>query len=131
MQTAPADQPTCGQGLAANAALPAKLAEVLSAQSEVLERHMRALDGGDSTAQRELEAYSGLVSAYRAAASQLSNIGDLMTSYRNLPMARHDLAVMAGPRGQMEAFQRFVALEQELVGLLISKLASEQELLQG
>ena len=54
-----------------------------------------------------------------------------MTSYRNLPMARHDLAVMAGPRGQMEAFQRFVALEQELVGLLISKLASEQELLQG
>jgi hypothetical protein len=38
------DRPTCGEGLAANSILPAKLAELMAAQAEVLERHTRALD---------------------------------------------------------------------------------------
>ena len=38
------DQWTCGKGLAAGADLPGKLAALLAARAEVLERHTRALD---------------------------------------------------------------------------------------
>ena len=46
------DRPTCGEGLAANAVLPAKLAELMAAQAEVLKRHTRALDLTDAAAQK-------------------------------------------------------------------------------
>jgi hypothetical protein len=52
-----------------------------------------------------------------------------MTSYRNLPMGRHDMTVMTDPKGQMEAFRCFVAVERELLALLQTKLEAEEELL--
>jgi hypothetical protein len=56
MDTHTDDQPTCGHGLAGNAVLPAKLAELMAAQADVLERHTLALDPSDLHARRELEA---------------------------------------------------------------------------
>jgi hypothetical protein len=53
-QTEHGDRPTCGEGLAANAVLPAKLADLMTARAEVLKRHTRALDPIDATAQKEL-----------------------------------------------------------------------------
>jgi hypothetical protein len=44
-------------------------------------------------------------------------------------MGRHDMAVMADPEGQMEAFQRFIAVERELLALLQAKLEAEEKLL--
>jgi len=63
------DQPTCGEGLAANAVLPAKLAELMAARAEVLKRHTRALDLTDAAAQKELDAYTSLERAHRDVAS--------------------------------------------------------------
>jgi HPt (histidine-containing phosphotransfer) domain-containing protein len=123
------EQPTCGQGLAANAVLPAKLAEVLAARAEVLERHMQALDRADPNAQPELDAYANLARAHRGAASELSRLAHEMAGCRDLPMARHDLAVMANPEGQLEAFRRFVAVERELLAVLQANLEQEERLL--
>ena len=122
------DRPTCGEGLAANAILPTKLAELIAAQAEVLKRHTRALDPTDTTAQRELDAYTRLERAHRDVASELAELGEEMAGYRNLPMARHDMTVMADPEGQIEAFRRFVAVERELLMLLQTKLEAEGEL---
>jgi hypothetical protein len=44
-------------------------------------------------------------------------------------MGRHDMAVMADPEGQMKAFQRFIAVERELLALLQAKLEAEEKLL--
>ncbi|MBV9543637.1 MAG: hypothetical protein JOY61_04605 [Chloroflexi bacterium] len=41
---------TCGRGLAANAALPRLLSELMGAQADVLERHTRAIDTTDGNA---------------------------------------------------------------------------------
>ena len=38
------DQVTCGQGLAANAVIPAKLGELIASMAEILEVHTKALD---------------------------------------------------------------------------------------
>jgi hypothetical protein len=123
------DQPTCGEGLAANAVLPAKLAELMSARAEVLKRHTRALDLSDTAAQEELDAYTSLERAHRDVASELADLAEEMASYRNLPMGRHDMTVMTDPKEQMEAFRRFVAVEQELLALLQATLEVEEKLL--
>jgi hypothetical protein len=120
------DQPTCGKGLAANAVLPAKLAELLAAQAEVLERHTRALDPTDASARIEFDAYQRLGRVHREAASKLSSLAEAMESYRDLPMGRHDMAVMTDPKGQMEAYRRFVAIERELFALLQTTLKAEE-----
>jgi hypothetical protein len=123
------DRPTCGEGLASNAVLPAKLSELMAAQAEVLERHTRALDPTDAAAQKELDAYTMLERAHRHVASVLADLAEEMASYRDLPMGRHDMKVMSDPKGQMEAFRRFVAVERELLVLLQTKLEAEGDLL--
>jgi hypothetical protein len=123
------DRPTCGEGLAANAVLPAKLAELMAARAEVLKRHTRALDLTDANAQKELDAYTKLERAHRDVVSELASLAEEMASYRDLPMGRHDMTVMTDPEGQMEAFQRFVAVERELLALLQAKLEAEEKLL--
>ena len=123
------DQPTCGEGLAANAVLPAKLAELMAARAEVLKRHTRALELADAAAQKEFDAYISLERAHRDVASELADLAEEMASYRNLPMGRHDMTVMTDPKGQMEAFRRFVAVEQELLALLQATLEVEEKLL--
>jgi hypothetical protein len=128
-QTEHGDRPTCGEGLAANAVLPAKLAELMTAQAKVLERHTRALDLTDATAQKELDAYTKLERAHRDVAGELADLAEEMASNRTLPMGRHDMTVMTDPKGQMEAFRRFVAVEQELLALLQAILEVEEKLL--
>jgi hypothetical protein len=124
------DQATCGEGLAATAVVPAKLAELLTAQAEVLERHTKALDPTDPDAAAELTAYTTLIEAHRRVARELTNLAEEMAGYRDLPMADHDPAVIADPKGQIEAFSRYVAIERELSALLHSRLEGDQALLQ-
>jgi hypothetical protein len=124
------DRPTCGKGIAANAVLPARLAELMAARAEVLERHTQALDLSDPASRQELDAYTSLVRAHRATADDLARLARQMTAYRDLPMGRHDLSVMADPRGQAEAFRRFVEIERELAALLQTKLEEDERLLQ-
>jgi hypothetical protein len=124
------DEPTCGKGLAANAALPAKLAELSAAMAEVLERHTRALDLTDPAAREEVDAYTVLVRAHRTISGELASLAQQMAGYRDLPMGRHDMAVMADPEGQAEAFQRLVAIERELLVLLNAKVKEAEALLE-
>jgi hypothetical protein len=123
------EQPTCGKGLATNAVLPAKLAELTAAMAEVLERHTKALDMTDPAAREEFGAYAALVQAHRRIADELAALAQQMAGYRDLPMGRHDEAVMADPEGQAEAFRRLVAIERELLSLLTAKVEEGEQLL--
>ena len=126
MTDAPSEQMTCGMGLAANAPLPSKLAELLAAQADVLDRHVRAIDRADTNAAAEIAAYAELSRGYRAASAELARLSHQMSSYRELPMPKHDPNAFTGPDGQMAAFRHFVDLEQELVRLLQQKLEADR-----
>ena len=123
------EQWTCGKGLAASAALPAKLGELMAATAEVLERHTRALDLREPAGRQENEAYQALVRRHREVAEQLRGLAEEMRCYQDLPMASHDIAVMQDPKGQAEAFGRVVAMERELVELLGEKLKEAEEMM--
>lgn len=123
-----ADQPTCGQGLAKRSALPAKLSDLAAALADNLEVHLTALDLGDENARKEHEVYETLVQQHRAVAAQLETIGRKMADQHDLPMAKHDPAAMSSPR-VMEAFERYVTVEQELVALLQEQVKEDQSLL--
>lgn len=123
------DQPTCGMGLAAQAALPAKLAELTAATAEVLERHTKALDLTDPATREEVNAYATLVRAHRMVAGELASLAQQMAGYRDLPMGRHDEAAMADPEGQAEAFRRLLAIQRELLALLSANVEEGEHLL--
>jgi len=70
---------TCGQGLAEHAVLPARMAELIGALAENLERHQKTLDPGDDNARRELggpaltQAFERFVDAEQALARSLEH----------------------------------------------------------
>lgn len=122
-------QLSCGPGVAASADFPAKLAEVMTARAEVLDRHTKALDLSDPNAQTELDAYNRLVNAHRNVAKELTGLAEAMTQCRDLPPARHDLSVIQDPDGQKAAFRQFIAVERELLALLQSRLEAQEQLI--
>jgi hypothetical protein len=123
-----APSPTCGQGLAENARLPARIAELLGALTAVLETHVKALELGDENGRREREAYLGLASALRPVTGALQATAGEMEGYRTLPMARHDPTAMTGPEPRL-AFAAFVRAEKELLGLLTETVSRDEKML--
>lgn len=108
---------TCGQGLAENSLLPAKLGELTDSVAEILEIHMGALDLRDNDSRREHEAYRELAREHRKIAAALKETARHMAGYRDLPMGAHDRNMMSSPKA-VAAFENFAKLEDELVALL-------------
>jgi hypothetical protein len=121
-------QPTCGQGLAENSPLPAKLAELTASLAENLEVHLQALDLGDANARREHEVYLELARRHRDVAARLAAAGEQMAGQRDLPMGRHDQQAMSSPE-VAEAFERFVNRKQELLALLQREVDRDRRML--
>ena len=123
-----AEQPTCGQGLAEHAAIPAGIAEVAEAMADNLQLHMNALDLDDDAARQEHSVYLRLAEEYRQAATRLRVVGQEMAAQRDLPMGRHDQQAL-GSQEVAEAFRRFVTAKEELVAVLQRLLQQDQQLL--
>jgi hypothetical protein len=124
------DHPTCGKGLAETSALHTTMGELMTAMADVLEAHLRALDLSDSAARKEHEAYCRLIQDHRDTAHRLEALGKHMAGYRDLPMGRHNEAVMAEPDA-LGAFRRFVDREQALLAVLKGRLAQDHEMLRA
>jgi len=123
-----AEEQTCGKGIAENSVVPKSLWELVAATARVLEVHMKALDLTDDNAKAELEAYRELATAHRRIAAELSSLAERMAGYRNLPMARHDMAEMMAPPPR-HAFAGLVKQEERLVDLLQSRLERDHAML--
>jgi hypothetical protein len=122
------EQQTCGKGLAERSSLPARLGQLTSALVEVLEAHQAALDVTDDDARRELDAYVKLAQEFRSISSRLHYVAQHMVGYRDLPMGKHDPSVMTGLKA-VDAFAKFLRMEQELTGQLRHAVAQDQAML--
>jgi hypothetical protein len=124
------DEPTCGKGLAGNAVMPERMAKLLQAIANVLENHIRSLERADPDGKREIEAYERLVRDHRAAAIEVSALADAMRSYRDLPVAEHDMAVLGDARS-VEVMDALVRAEEELLSPLRDRVAEHAEMLRS
>ena len=122
------EQPTCGQGLAAHAALPARLAEVTEAIASNLQMHMQALELDDEPARQEHAVYLRLAEEQRQAAARLRAVANEMAAARDLPMGRHDAQTMSSPEVG-DAFQHLVTAKQELLALLQGMVEQDRRML--
>ena len=123
-----AEQRTCGEALAANAALPAALGTLTDSVAEVLERHLTALDLGDDNAWAERDVYRTLVEHHRHTAARLHATAEEMRRAGDLPPARHDPALLASEVAA-DAFGRLVAAEETLLSLLRDRLREDRQML--
>lgn len=120
--------PTCGQGLAANSVLPGKLGELAAAMAENLEVHMRALLVDDPRSKEEYQVYVQLANEQRETAARLLATANEMAGARDLPMARHDFNDSLNLQA-LEAFEKYVKVQQELLALLQQASAQDQDML--
>jgi hypothetical protein len=119
---------TCGEGLAANAVLPAQLGGVTVTVAKVLNVHTRALDPSDPNARAEYDAYTRLVAEFRDIAAKLEATAEQMAGSRDMPMVPHDDSAMTGPE-PLAAFEELVAAKQKLLGLLQEQTEQDRRML--
>ena len=119
-------QPTCGEGLAANAALPRLFGDVLEGIAANLEAHLASLDARDPAARDERAAYEALATEHLALGRALGDLARHMASYRDMPMAPHDEAALARQR---RPFEDLIGRETELRSLLDERVTREREML--
>jgi hypothetical protein len=124
-----ADEPTCGKGLAHNAAVPSTLAVVAARLARNLEVHMAALDRADPESEREHAVYEGVAQRLRSACAALEAAGEEMAAARDLPMGRHDMSAMTRPE-VLDAFEAYVAAEDDVQALLAQRRAGNRQMLQ-
>ncbi|MGY1662664.1 hypothetical protein ACI78Q_15710 [Geodermatophilus sp. SYSU D00705] len=124
------DQPTCGRGLAQNAAVPAALAAVAAGLAHHLEVHVRALDPGDAAAAQERGAYERVAQSLRSAAADLRAAAAQMASADDLPMGAHDIAAITTPDA-LGAFEAHVAAGAALRRVLDARREENAQMLEA
>jgi uncharacterized protein YhfF len=121
-------QRTCGEGLAEQARVPAKLAQLIACLAENLELHCSTLDTTDEHNKREHEVYSKLADQHRRLSGQLEAAGAELGAHRQLPMGPHDEEALSA-RKVVEAFEAYVRLEEDLCALLLERTEQNRKLL--
>jgi hypothetical protein len=124
----PPAQPSCGAGLAQHATIPAKIAPLFAALADTLEAHRAMIVQGSPEARLEDDAYRTLAASYRELAAQVEQAAEQMAGYRSLPPCPHDEKAFAG---QLQAFQRFVKAQSELLELLRPATERDEAMLAG
>jgi hypothetical protein len=119
---------TCGQGLAANAVIPAHMSALALAMADVLEVHTSALDTTDPHAKVEHDIYAGLVAELRDIAAQLEVVADEMSRSRDMPVAAHDERAMTDAE-PLEAFEELIAAKGKLHALLQQQSEHDHQML--
>lgn len=121
------DEPTCGKGLAEHSVVPLKLAGVIDALADNLERHVPSLSSEDAAGLGERLAYTRLAAQHREIAARLRSVADEMAGYRDLPMAPHDMNVLGAPEA-VTAFESYIAALRQAIATLQATLTRDEAL---
>jgi hypothetical protein len=118
----------CGRGLADQAVVPARFADVMEAVAATLETHTCALDPEDENAQVERRVYDRLADGHRRITAELRSLHEQMAGAYDLPPSRHDAEALVG-HAAVAAYERYVDAEQALLDLLQSRIERDRRLL--
>jgi hypothetical protein len=118
-------QPTCGQMVASNAAIPAKLAEGATSVAEMWEAHA-ALMGKDKDAQAEAKGLRAIAKTHRQIAASLIKASEEMKKAASWPAVPHDMDKMMADPKLTEAGKKVLEIHKEIIAVM-QKLVSDME----
>lgn len=115
---------TCGQMTADAAAMPAKIAELMSGYAEEAEAHAAFMAGvkGDKNAAAEADALKKLAQSYRDSAAALTKTADAMKAAAAWPAAKHDMKAMMADAKVKAAMEKVGGLQKDF-GTMVAKMA--------
>jgi hypothetical protein len=119
---------TCGSGLADQAGVPARIADMMAAVAATLEAHTAALDVEDENARVERRVYDRLADAHRRIVAELLAVREQMAGAYDLAPAKHDQEALVSPAA-VTAHERYVYAEQALLDLLQARVDRDRRLL--
>jgi protein subunit release factor A len=108
---------TCGQMLEKTSALPAKMAEVMTAASNMFDAHAKWIGSKDKAAKTESETMEKLAKDHREMAERFQKMSAAMLKAKDMPMATHDMKspMMAQV---MESEEKLAKVEHEMAALM-------------
>lgn len=114
---------TCGQMVADNAGMPAKIADLMNAYADEADAHAAFMAAGkDKNAMAEIDGTKKLAVQYRETAASLTRTADAMKAAAGWPAAAHDMKKMAADAKLKAASDRTMQLQKEF-GEMIAKMA--------
>jgi hypothetical protein len=121
----PGTKMTCGQMMASKAALPSKMAELMTAVADSVEAHAKWTGTKDKMAKAEHDMLMKVAKDHRAVAKQYTAIAATMTKAKDLQQAPHDPKT-ADMAKMAELTQKQITLAREMAALM-TKDADESE----
>jgi hypothetical protein len=116
---------TCGQMTADAAAMPAKVAELMSAYADEADAHAAyvATIKGDKNAAAEADAMKKLAQSYRDSAAALTKTADAMKAAASWPAVKHDPKAMAADAKLKAAMDKVAGLQKDF-GAMVAKMSA-------
>jgi hypothetical protein len=120
-----AEEPTCGQELAADAEVPAALGALFRHVADNMDAHARWVGDATAPARRERDALADVAERYRAISSAAEGAAAAMAAMRELPAAPHDPARL--DRAALAAWMRAKIEKQRAFAALILRHAADSD----
>jgi len=118
-----ADAPSCGEGIAQHASIPAQIGVMFEGLAETFELHRKMLKRDDPNAHVEDEVYRKLATSWREIATLVQKAAAYMAAQRELPQVAHDESAWGDDN--LRAFEEFVRAQSRLLALL--RVAAERD----
>ncbi len=115
---------TCGQMMAAESAMPAKMNELMTAIADGMEMHAKWSGTANKVAKGEHDAMMKIAKDHRQMGAMMKSTSEEMMKQKNLASAPHDMKAMDPKMG--ETMTKQVTLEREMATMMM-KDADETE----
>ncbi|OGQ13657.1 MAG: hypothetical protein A2138_01475 [Deltaproteobacteria bacterium RBG_16_71_12] len=115
---------TCGQMTAEAAAMPAKVAELMTAYAAEAEAHAAFIGAikGDKNATAEADAMKKLAASYKDSAAALTKTADAMKAAAAWPAVKHDMKAMQADAKVKAAMDKVGGLQKDF-GAMVAKMS--------
>ena len=118
---------TCGQVMAAKAAMPAKLAEMLTAINDNTAMHAKWAGTKDKAAKGEHDAMMKVVKDHKAMIAAANKTSKDMAAMKDMPPCKHDMKTM-DPK-MMDGMTKALALQKEFAAMLIKDAEMSEKMM--
>jgi hypothetical protein len=118
---------SCGQMISAKAALPKKMAEVMTSVADMMDAHAAIMTASKTKeASLEVAGLKKIAADHRALAESFQKTADDMSKASSWPNAPHDMNAMKSDPKLGAAMQKMLAAEKDMIALLQKEVADTE-----